>query len=186
MGRISRRRPGRSCRSPRGTSRALASRMPDLSILASSRRPLVALAIAAAVALFGASFGARSLGAQAAGVIEPPPVRAPAPPPAPVAAGPTVNAAARRDSLSLRQRLDIQAWVDSAAGALARGAPATTVPLTPPPPAPTTAPTDTARPAPARPAPRRPVASEARPARPARPARVARATWAVAARGSAW
>jgi hypothetical protein len=105
--------------------------------------------------------GARALGAQVAGVVEPPPVKAP-PPPAPVATGPTVNAALRRDSLTLRQRLDIQAWVDSAAGALASGAPASTVPLTPPPPRP-----DSAR---AMPAPRRPLSS-----------RPEGAAWAVAA-----
>jgi hypothetical protein len=55
--------------------------------------------------------------AQFGGVIPPPP-----PPPLPVAVGD--SAAGRlvtpRDTADLRQRLDIQAWVDSAAGALAR------------------------------------------------------------------
>jgi len=87
---------------------------------------------------------AHALHAQVAGVVAPPPAP-PKPAPAAVAAAtPTTSAAARRDSLALAQRLDIQAWVDSAAGALASGAPATTVPLTAPPPAP--ARVDSARP----------------------------------------
>jgi hypothetical protein len=85
---------------------------------------------------------ARGAGAQAAGVVAPPPAPPKPPPPAVAAAKPTTSAAARRDSLALAQRLDIQAWVDSAAGALAAGAPATTVPLTAPPPA---SPADSAR-----------------------------------------
>jgi len=112
-----------------GTRRALGCGMPTFSRLALLAAVLSAL-------------GARAAGAQVAGVIAPPPAPPPKAPPAVAAAAtPSTSAAARRDSLALAQRLDIQAWVDSAAGALASGAPATTVPLTPPPPAPA----DTAR-----------------------------------------
>ena len=91
----------------------------------SVRPPLLAAAL-----LFGALSLARPAGAQFAGVPTPPP-RKPTQPPA-VAAAPrsgsdSVSRLRReRDSLATVQRLDIQAWVDSAAPALARRPAATT------------------------------------------------------------
>jgi hypothetical protein len=111
--------------------------MPLRPRLVSRCSPVASTVLGCALACAPAFVGARSAHAQVAGVVAPPPAP-PKPPPAAVAAAkPTTSAAARRDSLALAQRLDIQAWVDSAAGALASGASATTVPLTAPPPAPT-------------------------------------------------
>jgi hypothetical protein len=134
-----------------GTRRALERRMPIVSRLAIAAAVLTAL-------------GARTASAQVAGVIAPPPAPPPQAPPA-VAAVATPSAAARRDSLALAQRLDIQAWVDSAAGALARGEPASTVPLAPPTTAPSPAPDSTQRPTPRsrRPTPPRRPLGTARP-----------------------
>lgn len=139
---------------------------------------LAAVVVAPLVAFLVPLLGARTLGAQAAGVVRPPPARQ-APPPT-VATGANGDStrralAARRNSLTLTQRLDIQAWVDSAAGALARGAPATTVPLTAPPPAP------------ARPdtTPRAPRRTPVRPSAGRRPDVAAGARW-VPMDGAAW
>jgi len=137
-----------------------------------------------AVALVTGS--ARSLAAQAAGVIAAPPRPPAVVPVKPVAVVDDGSARARRDSLALTQRLGIDAWVDSAAKALAAGAPATTTPMPPAPPAPTASPT---RPDSAAPAARTPPRSRhPTPVRPRRPALVTvwsgRAAWAVAAVGA--
>ncbi len=93
------------------------------------------------------TLAARDAVAQSAGVITPPPARRAAPESPAVVARRDSAARMRLDSLSIRQRLGIQAWVDSASAALAAGSPATTVPLTPPPPPRTPPPvrTDTLR-----------------------------------------
>jgi hypothetical protein len=147
-----------------GTRRALERRMPIVS----------RLAIAAVLT----ALGARTASAQVAGVIAPPPAPPPQAPPAVAAAAtPSTSAAARRDSLALAQRLDIQAWVDSAAGALARGEPASTVPLAPP----TTAPSPAPSPAPD--STQRPTPRSRRPTPPRRPLGTARPDDALVLQG---
>lgn len=105
---------------------------------------LCSLAAGAALTL-----AARPAGAQLVGVPLPPP--RPSAPPPPVVAAERPDATAR-DTVEERQRLDIQAWVDSAAGALSQSNPT---------PVPAAAPVTT------RPAPRIPAARP--PRQPARP-----------------
>ncbi len=90
-------------------------------------RRVARLASAVLLAAAAVALAAPAAHAQFAGVPAPPPRPAKAAPP-PVAARPKSDSLSRlrreRDSLALVQRLDIQAWVDSAAPALARRPPA--------------------------------------------------------------
>lgn len=89
-----------------------------------------ALRLLAAAAFVAGGAALRPAAAQMAGVPTPPRVRRPEP-----AVATSPDSATRADRTSAgtaeqeRTRLDIQAWVDSAAGALARSAPA---PIPPP------------------------------------------------------
>lgn len=91
-----------------GTRRAPRTGVPRPSLASRSARLLGAVLVVAAPVGAHAQFG---------GVVPPPP-----PPPLPVTVGDTAGGrvVTARDTADLRQRLDIQAWVDSAAGALAR------------------------------------------------------------------
>ena len=127
------------------------------------RRPRAPLAPLAPLALvLAVAISARAAGAQMVGVPVPP--RRPVAPTAVAARADSGRGSATpRDTVDERQRLDIQAWVDSAAPALARAprpAPAVTTPVTPAerPPVPVVRPaaSPAAPVAPARRAPRRP------------------------------
>lgn len=153
--RVPTRRDGRA-----GTPRAPGAGVPTLRPL-----PIAALAGVLLGALAAAPSAAR---AQFAGVLPPPPS------PTQRAAIAAADSAAKRglppvDTASVRQRLDIQAWVDSAAPALAR-TPQTARPVPSPiPGSGTAAPQPGTIPAPAPPPPARPAPSTA-PAAPATPA----------------
>lgn len=109
-------------RMARGTSRAPLRRVRLLTLLIAAT-PLAATALAAAPA---------AAHAQIAGVLNPPRVHRPARGDSLLVSGDSATRAGRTSAATPaqeRSRLDIQAWVDSAAGALARSAP---TPIPPP------------------------------------------------------
>ncbi len=89
-------------------------------------RSLPSLALAAALVAAALTTPAGAARAQLAGVPNPPRVRRPRPDSAAVSPDSATRAAqtSAQTPEQQRTRLDIQAWVDSAAGALARSAPA--------------------------------------------------------------